>query len=146
VIAVTLAPPIQLSASMLRGERLIRNQLFVREVNARVHSAARQLGGSAGDPAQHFEIFCECSRKSCFDRIPLSVSEYEELRSDPTAFAVVPGHELPSIEQVVERNERFLTVRKFHPESIRIAAESGTPTEGSPGPDRKFGGPPSSSD
>jgi hypothetical protein len=131
---------------MLRGERLIRNQLFVREVNARVHGAARELGGSAGEPAQRFEIFCECSRKSCFDRIPLAVSEYEAIRADPTTFAVVPGHEIASIEQVVERNDRFLTVRKFHPESIRIASESGTPTEGLPQPDRKFrGGRPSSS-
>ena len=113
---------------MLRGERLIKNQIFAREVNARVREAARELGGSGGEPAEPFEIFCECSRRQCFDRIGLTVREYEALRADPTAFAVVSGHELPSIEQVVDRNERFVTVRKFHPESIKIAVERLPPT------------------
>jgi hypothetical protein len=113
---------------MLRGERLIRNQVFVREVNTRVHEAARALGRSAEDEReQPFEIFCECSRKSCFDRISLTLREYEVLRADLTTFAVAPGHEIESIEQAVARSERFVTVRKFHPESVKIALTSGPP-------------------
>jgi hypothetical protein len=112
---------------MLRGERLIQNQIFVREVNEHVHEAARVLGG-AGDEGDHpFEMFCECSRKQCFDRIVVTLKEYEALRAEPTVFAVTAGHESESIEQVVARNERFVTVRKFHPETVKLARESGAP-------------------
>jgi hypothetical protein len=114
---------------MLKGERLIRNQIFVREVNARVHEAAQALGDVSDERAQHFEVFCECSRKKCFERIVLTLREYEILRSDLRTFAVTPGHESESIEQVVARNERFVTVRKFHPETVEIALKSGLPDQ-----------------
>ena len=110
---------------MLRGERLIRNQIFVREVNENVHEAARVLGASRDERDHRFEMFCECSRKSCFDRIVVTLNEYEVLRDEPTTFALAAGHESASIEQVVARNERFVTVRKFHPETVRLAEESG---------------------
>jgi hypothetical protein len=111
---------------MLRGERLIRNQIFVREVNEHVHEAALVLGGVSDDRDHWFEMFCECSRKSCFGRILVTLHEYEALRAEPTTFAVAAGHESGSIEQVVARNGRFVTVRKFHPETVKIARESGT--------------------
>jgi hypothetical protein len=34
------------------------------------------------------------------------------VRSDSHTFAVVPGHELPEAEEVVERTERFHVVAK----------------------------------
>jgi hypothetical protein len=33
----------------------------------------------------------------------MRVDEYERLRHNPRRFAVVPGHELPDIEAVVEQ-------------------------------------------
>ena len=42
----------------------------------------------------------------------MTVAEYEDVRGEPTDFAVLPGHEIPDLEEVVARNEAFLVVRK----------------------------------
>jgi hypothetical protein len=31
----------------------------------------------------------------------------------PTHFAVLPGHDVPTVERVVETNERYVIVEKF---------------------------------
>ena len=40
-------------------------------------------------------------------------SAYQELRSAAARFAVVPGHENPAIEVVVEGHDAYLVVEKF---------------------------------
>jgi hypothetical protein len=105
---------------MLRGERLIKNQALIRELNEQVDQVARQLGDAPGEPGQ-LQVFCECANRSCFRHIPLTRPEYEALRRDPDAFLVVPGHEIPSIEQAVKRTGDYLIVVKIHPETTRIA-------------------------
>jgi hypothetical protein len=51
------------------------------------------------------------------------VSDYEDVRSDPTHFAVLPGHEIPDVEEVVGRNEGFLVVRKKAGAAAALATE-----------------------
>jgi hypothetical protein len=46
------------------------------------------------------------------ERIPMTISEYEKVRSQDDRFAVYPGHELEELEWVVARNERFVVVDK----------------------------------
>jgi hypothetical protein len=58
------------------------------------------------------EYLCECGNAACTETIQMTVSDYENLRSVPTHFAVLPGHELPDVEDVVARNDAFLLVRK----------------------------------
>ena len=53
----------------------------------------------------------------------MSMSDYEHLRADPTAFAVVPGHESPDVERVITKREGYEIVRKYTGEPARIAAE-----------------------
>jgi len=43
----------------------------------------------------------------------LTVAEYERVRSDPTHFAVLRGHDIAEVERIVEENERFVVVEKF---------------------------------
>jgi hypothetical protein len=59
-----------------------------------------------------FEFFCECSNIDCTRLLPMTVSEYERVRSDPKQFVVAPGHELPEIEVVVARNDAYQIVVK----------------------------------
>jgi hypothetical protein len=42
----------------------------------------------------------------------MTFEEYEGVRSDSHTFTVVPGHEIPEAEEVVQRNERFHVVAK----------------------------------
>ena len=43
---------------------------------------------------------------------------YELVRSDPLLFTVVPGHEIPDVEDVVAENQRFHVVREHVAEEL----------------------------
>jgi hypothetical protein len=49
--------------------------------------------------------------------------EYESVRADPLRFVIALNHESPEIDRIVEENERFATVDKFHGGPRRIARE-----------------------
>jgi len=66
---------------------------------------------------------CECGDRDCGERISLTLAEYQELRSDPLHFAVLPGHEIPQVEDVVDKRRYWLVVRKHQGEAAAIARE-----------------------
>ena len=80
------------------------------------------LATAQGAAAHVFEFFCECSNIDCNLLLPMTVSQYEEVRRDPRQFAVAPGHELPEIESVVARRDGYQVVRK-HGEAADFVAE-----------------------
>jgi hypothetical protein len=55
---------------------------------------------------------CECGNASCREGVPLSRGEYLAVRGHPRHFAVVPGHEIPDVETVVERHDGYLVIEK----------------------------------
>src|SRR5215211_1677773 len=57
-------------------------------------------------------LVCECGDGKCVDKISMSPAAYEELRADATHFAIVPGHEISDVEQVVARRDGYHVVRK----------------------------------
>ena len=93
-----------------RKERLARNEALFREVNERV----KEFSGDSG--LEFTEFICECGDADCTETVPLTRAEYEQLRADPVLFAVVPGHSIPDIEDVVSEGERFDVVRKHERE------------------------------
>jgi hypothetical protein len=101
----------------------MRNQALFRATNEEVRKAAVALGDPVDGPETQFQFVCECARRRCYALIPLTISEYETIRSDPATFVVAPGHEIDSIEHVLRRQTRYCVVRKFHPEPIKIALE-----------------------
>ena len=99
-----------------REERLARNELLFRDLNEQVEFVATPVDADGST----FEFFCECSNLDCTLRLPLSLAEYENVRSDPTLFVVAPGHELPEIEEVLRRTDTYQAVRK-EGEAARLA-------------------------
>jgi hypothetical protein len=99
------------------SDEIGRRQSLFREVNERID----ELGDSFGLLDQ-LPILCECGSARCSEQIVLTEAEYETLRRIPTHFAVLPGHDIPAVERVVEANERFVTVEKLG-ESARTAIE-----------------------
>jgi hypothetical protein len=87
-------------------ERLAKNEILFRQVNERLDDMATSWSKTT-------EYLCECSDTSCVEIVELTNDEYERARSRPTVFVVVPGHERPEIEKVVEANERFVLVEKL---------------------------------
>src|ERR1700730_3090986 len=86
-----------------RGVRLAKNETFFRAANETI-----ERGADWSDP----DFICECSRAGCVERVVLTRAEYEHVRAGGTRFFVVPGHETPDVEIVVERYPTYLVVAK----------------------------------
>jgi|SRR5579862_2856455 len=84
-------------------ERAARNEALFREVNEQIER--RHDGGVA-----HF--VCECSREECTERLHLSLSVYDAIRSAPRRFLLVAGHENEQVDTVVERGDGYVVVEK----------------------------------
>ena len=99
---------------MSREERVARNEALFREVNERIKQVNEELAGLAS------EYLCECGDADCTQPISLTVVEYEDVRREPTHFAIIPGHSDATVEQVIAQNERFAVVEKTEPDAARI--------------------------
>ena len=89
----------------------IRRQVLVRGVNERIRSLADGV-----DVDGEFDLVCECTNGGCFERLTISLDEYEALRRFPSRFAVKPGHADPNVERIVEEAPHFAVVEKVGPE------------------------------
>jgi hypothetical protein len=107
-----------------RRARIAENEAVFREVNERIEDLQRALVPDVGDDTM--EIVCECGHVACFERIPTSIEVYEEVRSDPTLFIIVPGHEIPDVEDIVTRRDTFYVVCK-HKGSGKTVAQATDP-------------------
>jgi hypothetical protein len=105
---------------MDREERIGLNEAVFREVNERISDLADHFGLEE----QALDLVCECGDPNCVDRISMSHEEYEQLRSEPTHFAVHAGHDQPDVEDVVERHSAYLVVRKREGEPADVARET----------------------
>jgi hypothetical protein len=94
-------------------DRIARNEAIFRAVNERV----AEIQDTA---SRHTDFLCECGNLDCTEIISLADEEYREVRASATTFAVVPGHVLPDVETVIEKNDRFYVVQK-HREEAAIA-------------------------
>jgi|SRR4051812_24294862 len=100
-----------------RKRRVGRNEALFRQVNEELESleqVTRITDRAIG-------IVCECGDLRCRERIDVPIADYEEVRGDSHLFLVIPGHEIPSTEEIVQRNEQYNVVRKRDGEPARIA-------------------------
>jgi hypothetical protein len=99
-------------------KRKALNEDLFRKVNEQIeglNEAYHHLSG--GD----FEIVCECDRLDCQERLPISPDEYKSLRADSRMFAVAPGHDDKSVEDILEQTSAYWVVRKRAGEPAEIA-------------------------
>jgi hypothetical protein len=103
-----------------RAERVAKNEILFRQVNERI----LQIEGDRWrvDPV---DFMCECGDLNCMRVVQLSLEDYERVRADATHFGVIPGHELPDVERVVETHSSFLVVEKRG--EMRWQAEAADP-------------------
>ncbi len=72
-----------------------------------------ERGQWPGEEAKPVGFRCECARLGCNLLLKLTLAEYEHVRSNPRRFVVIEGHELPAVENVVERGPGYVVVEKF---------------------------------
>jgi hypothetical protein len=103
-----------------RERRIVVNETLFREVNERI----KGLNQSFATLTDEMLIVCECGAGGCAERFPMRPEEYEELRSNPDHFAIVPGHEIPDVERIVSRCGAYDVVAKLPGEAQQIAEET----------------------
>jgi hypothetical protein len=101
-----------------REARIARNEVLFRQVNERIREVSEALA-----VGQILEIFCECGRDDCTEKLSIMVAEYEAARSSPTRFIVRPGHQSNDVEEVTASQDGYVIVEKRGPEA-EIARET----------------------
>ena len=96
-----------------REYRLGLNEALLRNVNERIEA----VGGSFSLHDEPLDFLCECADLECTEPVHLGSSDYRHIRSDPTWFVVVDGHERADVERVIDRLGAYLIVAKTEPEA-----------------------------
>jgi hypothetical protein len=105
-----------------REERLAGNEALFREVNERVAEVATRYEVETHTRAVDFT--CECGRIDCSETVMMTIAEYEAIRGHSTHFGVVPEHEQPEIESVIERHPSYFVVEKREQDAQEVARET----------------------
>lgn len=91
-----------------RERRLGENEALFRHVNERI----KEIGESFSLVSTHTTFVCECADPACTEQLALRLEEYAAIRANPERFLIVPGHEAPDVEEVVEHHGRYAVVEK----------------------------------
>ena len=102
-----------------RARRIGENEALYRSINERIED----LNQAFGLVAETMTVVCECGELSCTQQIELDLPTYERVRSDPTWFVVVPGHEIADVESIVEKHESYNVICKDKGEAAELATE-----------------------
>ena len=92
-------------------ERKALNEGTFRDANEHIEQKAVELVGVEDE--QFVPFLCECPNMDCTEVALLTLKEYENVRSGSRQGLAVLGHEDPTVERVLERNERFVMTEKF---------------------------------
>jgi hypothetical protein len=104
-----------------RMRRVGRNEALFRQVNEEIEALERPVAAIT-DGTLH--VVCECGDLRCNERLVVTTRDYEKVRADPTLFLIIPGHETPDVEDVVEASKGHHVVRKHDGAPKRVAEET----------------------
>jgi hypothetical protein len=91
-----------------KQRRAAANEATIRDVNEGI-----ERGQWPGEEDTPVGFRCECARLGCNQLVELTVREYEEIRANPRRFVVIPGHEFPDVETLVESRGGYVIVEKL---------------------------------
>jgi hypothetical protein len=89
-------------------QRAARNEALFREVNENIARLEDSYGTTATEPA----FICECANDGCTEQFAVDLETYQRVREQPRLFFVLPGHQHPELERVVETHSDYLIVEK----------------------------------
>ena len=81
-------------------------QVLRQEVNRRVRDASEPNGSGT------LEIFCECGRVRCADRLQIAIDVYNGVLASPGQFVVTTHHDHDATQRLVSRRHGFLVVER----------------------------------
>lgn len=93
--------------------RIAKNESLFRATNEAIELEAEALGVGA-DPVP---FVCECPDPSCTEIVELTLVEYEDVRTGPSRFFVLPGHQALAVQAnaavVVEERDGVVIADKI---------------------------------
>lgn len=101
-----------MKVSEYTARRKAQNELFFRSINERIDKTGNIILNDSQKYITPIDFVCECSKVTCYDKIPLSLKEYEEIRIKRKSFIITPGHEMDEIEDVTREDDKFSLVQK----------------------------------
>jgi len=105
-----------------RRARIGKNESLFRAVNEKLEDINQGFSLAT----QSMTAVCECGDLNCAEQLEIDLATYEQVRSDPTWFVIVPGHEVADVEEIVARHDGFDVVCK-HKGAGEAAAIATTP-------------------
>lgn len=90
-------------------QRKALNEAVFREVNEKIEELEHRFAIAEN---QSLDIVCECDHIECAEPLSVDLEIYEKVRSEPTLFLLLPGHQDSSVEDVVDAGDNYLIVRK----------------------------------
>lgn len=109
--------------------RLAENQVVFRKANEQLKVLIDELSDLpvqrgediyGFDRDEKFQFFCECSDEKCRMRIELSYDDYEKIHERKDTFAIIDGHDVREIEDVIRRIGDYSVVRKLQVSSQTV--------------------------
>lgn len=110
--------------------RQVENEMIFRRRNEKVGDDLSALdamhiddgnGRLVHDEDLVLQFMCECSDENCVTRIPMLLSEYQEIHTDRDTFIVLPNHQVEAIEKVHKETAHYSVVKK----NVTVAEPSG---------------------
>jgi hypothetical protein len=91
-----------------RSERVRENEETFAKANEQIRASAEQYNFDQAVP-----FLCECSDVNCTESIRLSLTGYRKARAGGVAFILLPGHDDPHVERIVDHGDGYVLVEKF---------------------------------
>lgn len=89
----------------------VKSEQHSRDINDRIVAQVDSFG------ARTVEVFCECWAPQCKATMTMPLREYFSIHEREDRFVIAPGHDLPSIEDVIDRHDDLWVVQK-KPEAL----------------------------
>jgi hypothetical protein len=89
------------------AQRAARNEEVFRSVNERIEE-----GGERHGVTSPLRFHCECDSEVCFETVELAAPAYRAVVAERYCFIIVPGHDDPRVEVVVEERAGYCVVEK----------------------------------
>jgi hypothetical protein len=99
------------------AEQRAANESRFREANEKLERKVVELSLAE----ERTPYLCECDDPACTAIVQLTIPEYEEVRSKPRQFVVIPDHDA-SPDEVVEKHQGFSVIEKTG-EEARLVEE-----------------------
>jgi len=89
-------------------QRAARNEALFREVNENIARLEERHAPTSTEPA----FICECANERCTEQFAVALDIYQRVRGASRRFFVLPGHQDPQLERVVETHHAYLIIEK----------------------------------